>query len=91
MPSKLNSRHAGGEELERPLLPLTSVLMSNCSSGSTSDYVAGRSAAYDTRLYFVFSLTFLWNGMEWNRIIFIMLLSMLMVDFMHLSAAIPCE
>ena len=37
MPSKLNSRHAGGKELERPLLPLTSVLMSNCFSGSTSE------------------------------------------------------
>ena len=37
MPSKLTSRHAGGKEFERPLLSLTSVLMSNCFSGSTSE------------------------------------------------------
>ena len=54
-------------------------------------YVAGRSAAYEYQALFCvfFNLLMEWNGMEWNRIIFIMLLSMLMVDFMHLSAAIP--
>ena len=66
MPSKLNSRHAGGKELERLLLPLTSVLMSNCFSGSTSDYVAGMSEAYEYQALFCvfFNLFMEWNGME---------------------------